>query len=87
MPSYSEINHLQAVLSAADHLGGEVAGVSVVSSFSHASDMLQQLALRGSPRLLHLLKVNAEPDLTKKIVDFISNNVVRLQNLWSMSWS
>ncbi|XP_063848510.1 uncharacterized protein LOC135093302 [Scylla paramamosain] len=68
-------DQLQAVLLAAEHLGGEVAGMSVVSSFTHASDMLQQLALQGSPRLLHLLKVDAEPDLTKKIMHFISNNV------------
>ncbi|MPC27329.1 hypothetical protein E2C01_020501 [Portunus trituberculatus] len=74
-PAGAPSGRLSAVLSAAEHLGGEVAGVSVVSSFSHASDMLQQLALRGSPKLLHLLKVDAEPDLTKKIIHFISNNV------------
>ncbi|KAG0720761.1 Metabotropic glutamate receptor 3 [Chionoecetes opilio] len=66
---------LQAVLSAAVRLGGGAAGVSVVSSCGHASAVLQEQALRANLRLLHLLHVDADPDLTKKITYFISNNV------------
>lgn len=68
-------DQLQAVLSAAVRLGGGAAGVSVVSSCAHASDVLQEQASRASLRLLHLLQVDAEPDLTKKIMHFIHNNV------------
>lgn len=69
---------LQAVLAAAGRVGGGVAGVGVVSSCAHATDVLREQASRAGLRLLHVLQVDDESDITKRITHFINNNVVRV---------
>ena len=72
------------MLLAAVHLGDRVTGVNVVSSCGHASDVLQQQTSKANLRLLHLLQVDAESDLTKKITHFINNYVVRLHSIFPL---
>lgn len=76
--SYDVSPSLQAVLAAAGRVGGGVVGVGVVSSCAHATDVLREQASRAGLRLLHVLQVDDESDITKKITHFINNNMVRV---------
>ncbi|XP_042215328.1 uncharacterized protein LOC121861543 [Homarus americanus] len=68
-------DQLQAVLSAAVRLGGGLIGVNVVSSCNHASLVLQERASRAGLRILHLLQIENEDNLTKEITHFINSEV------------
>nr|XP_053649824.1 uncharacterized protein LOC128700567 [Cherax quadricarinatus] len=68
-------DQLQAVLSAGVRLGGGVIGVQVVCSCSHASLVLQERASRAGLRILNLLQIENENNITKKITHFINSEV------------
>ncbi|XP_050688042.1 metabotropic glutamate receptor 5-like [Eriocheir sinensis] len=68
-------DQLQAVLAAAVRVGGGVAGVSVVSSCAHGTEVLREQASRAGIRLLHVLQLGGGADLTKRMTHFINNNV------------
>ncbi|XP_069158690.1 metabotropic glutamate receptor 2-like isoform X1 [Procambarus clarkii] len=68
-------DQLQAVLSAGVRLGGGVMGVHVVSSCSHASQVLKECASRAGLQILSVLQVENEDNMMKDITDFINNEV------------